>query len=73
MKVNNTNDFSKRTASQVNSILKANGIIGQVFNLGDNKEFELRLEPEIKTLMKLKMAGFLRTGTTSKSIYFKTF
>lgn len=73
MKTNNNNDFSKRTASQINSILKANGIIGKVWNLGDNREFEVCVKPEIQTLMKLKSIGFIRTATTSNSIYLKAF
>lgn len=74
MKTNNTNDFSKRTAAQIKSILKANGINAKVENKGDNRLFYVEAMPTIKNLMIVKISGFIRTGTIAdKGIYIKAF
>ena len=70
---NNPNDFSKRTSAQVRSILRKNGLDCKVWNLGDNREFELELKPGIKNLMMIKSLGFIRTSTTTNSVYIKAF
>jgi hypothetical protein len=47
-KVNNSNNFGKRTASQINSILKSNGLDWKAENLGDGRTFDVRIESNIK-------------------------
>lgn len=74
MTTNNTNDFTKRTASQIKAILKSNAIaFDYVENQGDNRQFQIGIESNIKNLMKLKQAGFIRIDTTPNTITVKTF
>lgn len=70
---NNNNDFSKRKASQVRSILRKNELDCKVWACGDGREFELVLKPTIQNLMKIKLLGFIRTTITSETIYVKAF
>ena len=58
MKINNINNFSKRTASQVASILKANGIPFKPENLGDGRTFYIN-DTNIKTRIGIKKSGFI--------------
>lgn len=58
-KVNDNNNFGKRTASQVNSILKSNGIDCKAENLGDGRTFGVKIESNIKNRYTLKKAGFI--------------
>ena len=61
LKVNNQNDSSKRTAVNIKSILKSNGIeFSLVINDGDNRQFTIITPNTIQTKMKIKQAGFLR-------------
>ena len=58
-KVNNSNNFVKRTAPQVTSILKANGFDCKAENLGDGRTFDVLIESTIKNRYALKKAGFI--------------
>jgi hypothetical protein len=58
-KVNNSNNFGKRTASQVSSILKSNGFDCKAENLGDGRTFDVKIESNIKNRYALKKAGFI--------------
>jgi uncharacterized protein (DUF983 family) len=70
---NNTNDFSKRTAAQVASILKANGLVLKCENLGDGKTFSV-LDTTLKTRIALKKCGFIlnTSNQSDKYLTFKT-
>ena len=73
MKTNNTNDFSKRTASQVASVLNANGITIKPENLGDGRTFYIN-DTSIKTRFAIKKAGFILelSKANDKGLIFKT-
>lgn len=73
-KLNNTNNFGKRTASQVSSILKSNGFDCKAENSGDGRTFHIQIESNIKNRYALKKMGFiLCLGKESdKFITFKT-
>ena len=73
MKTNNKNDFSKRTQSQVASILISNGVTAKPENLGDGRNFYLR-DTSIKTRMAIKKAGFilLLSDESDKGVTFRT-
>jgi len=58
MRKNNTNDFSKRTASQVASILIANGVAFKPENFGDGRTFYVN-DSGIRTRFGIKKAGFI--------------
>lgn len=58
MKTNNTNNFIKRTQSQVASILIANGVPFKPENLGDGRTFYVN-DSSIKTRVGIKKAGFI--------------
>lgn len=63
MKKNDTNNFSKRTASQVRSILRSNGLDAHCLNLGNNRTFSVYVEDTITNRVLIKNAGFiLRRG-----------
>ena len=71
-KKNDTNNYAKRTASTIKSILKSNNIeFTDVYNDGDNNQFSIMTPNTIITKMKLKQAGFIRLFTTSNSIIIK--
>lgn len=72
---NDTNNFAKRTASQVGAICRANGIYALISNLGDGRTFDIRVDSNIKNRFLLKQAGFiLKLGAaTDKYIIVKTF
>ena len=72
MKTNNSNDFSKRTASQIKAITKQK-FDGKVYNLGDNRLFMIEAENTILNRMKLKQLGFILDDGGSSGIYFKAF
>ena len=74
MKTNNTNDFSKRTASQVASVLNANGITIKPENLGDGRTFYIN-DTSIKTRVALKKAGFIleTSKENDKGLIFKAY
>jgi hypothetical protein len=61
---NNKNNFAKRTASQVKSILAKNGIDCKVENLGDNRTFFLNIVPTLKVRVLLSEIGFILCRTT---------
>jgi sugar lactone lactonase YvrE len=73
MKTNNTNDFSKRTQSQIASILIANGVSFKPENLGDGRTFYIN-DTSIKTRFAIKKAGFILEVSKSKDkgLIFKT-
>lgn len=73
MKTNNTNDFSKRTQSQIASILIANGIGFKPENLGDGRTFYIN-DISIKTRFAIKKAGFILevSKANDKGLIFKT-
>jgi hypothetical protein len=73
--LNNKNDFSKRTASQVKSLLVKNGIDCNVDNLGDNRTFFLNLVPTIQVRVLLTEIGFIlcRTNAGDKTINVKCY
>jgi zona occludens toxin (predicted ATPase) len=73
LKLNNQNDSSKRTASQVKAITKQKFENAKVYNTGDGRMFEIEVENSILNRMKLKQLGFILEGTTTSSIYFKAF
>ena len=58
-KLNDSNNFSKRNASQVNAILSSAGLNCKVENLGDGRNFIVKIENNIKNRFSLKKAGFL--------------
>jgi len=73
MKTNNTNDFSKRTQSQIASILIANGVAFKPENLGDGRTFYVN-DTSIKTRVAIKKAGFILevSKANDKGLIFKT-
>jgi len=74
MKINDTNNFKKRTVSTIKSILKSNNILFEmVINDGDNNQFSIICNANIKTKMQLKQAGFIRLYSDSNSITVKCF
>ena len=74
MKRNNTNDFSKRTQSQIASILISNGIAFKPESLGDGRTFYVN-DTSIKTRVRIKKAGFLLdlSKNTDKGLTFKAY
>ena len=74
MKTNNTNDFSKRTQSQIASILIANGVMFKPENLGDGRTFYVN-DASIKTRFAIKKAGFILevSKANDKGLIFKTY
>ena len=74
MKMNNSNDFAKRNANTVNSILKSNGIEFKAQNTGDGRLFHIQ-NNDFKTRFLLKKAGFLlqRCKEDDKNCYFSCF
>ena len=75
MKVNNPDNYSKRTVAQVKSILKANGADVFVENLGDGRSFWVGLPSTLKNRVALKKMGFLlaRSEDGDKSIIIRTY
>ena len=60
-KTNDTNNFAKRTAGTIKSILNSNDIpYTHVDNDGDSNQFSITTPNTIKTKMQLKQAGFIR-------------
>ena len=57
--MNNKTNYGKRTANQVNSILKANDIDAKSINLGNGIEFDIRIESNLRNRFALKKAGFI--------------
>tara|TARA_R100000541_G_scaffold39136_1_gene46986 strand:- start:11352 stop:11576 length:225 start_codon:yes stop_codon:yes gene_type:complete len=74
MKTNNTNDFSKRTQSQIASILISNGIAFNPENMGDGRTFYIN-DTTIKTRVGLKKAGFILdlSNVNDKGLTFKAY
>ncbi len=73
MKTNNPNDFSKRTQSQVASILISNGVLFKPENLGDGRTFYVN-DTSVKTRFAIKKAGFILelSKADDKGLIFKT-
>lgn len=71
---NDTNNFAKRTAAQVNAILAANGILHKAESLGDGNSFQITGTSDIKTRFALKKAGFilLCSNAGDTTLTFKT-
>jgi hypothetical protein len=71
---NNTNDSSKRTASQVAAILIANGCPFKPENTGDGRKFLVN-DTSFRTLVQIKKAGFIlhQSNATDKVLYFSAF
>jgi hypothetical protein len=59
MKTNDKNLHGNRTATQIKSILKSNGINCKVDNLGSGREFDIVIESTIKNRYLLKKIGFI--------------
>ena len=59
MKTNNKNNFGKRTANQINSILKSNGIEAKAINQGDGNSFNVYIESNLHNRFALKKSGFI--------------
>lgn len=55
--MNNTNNFGKRTANQVNAILREIGIDAKSENLGDGRTFDIKIADTIKNRFLLKKKG----------------
>lgn len=74
MKTNNTNDFSKRTQSQIDSILISNGVLSKPESLGDGRTFYVH-DSGIKTRFALKKAGFILelSKANDKGLIFKAY
>jgi sugar lactone lactonase YvrE len=74
MKTNNTNDFSKRTQSQIASILISNGVAFKPENLGDGRTFYVN-DTSIKTRVGIKKAGFILdlSNNMDKGLTFKAY
>lgn len=74
MKTNNTNDFSKRTASQVASILISNGVAFKPESLGDGRTFYIN-DASLKTRFAIKKSGFILelSKATDKGLIFKAY
>ena len=74
MKTNNTNDFSRRTQSQIASILILNGIAFKPENMGDGRTFYIN-DTTIKTRVGLKKAGFILdlSNSNDKGLTFKAY
>lgn len=74
MKTNDTNNFEKRTASQVKSILNEYGLslLIDIDNQGDGNLFSAN-DNSIKTRVILKKAGFIldRCNAGDKICYFR--
>ena len=58
MKTNNQNDFTKRTQSQIASILISNGVAFKCENLGDGRTFYVN-DSTLRTRLGIKKAGFI--------------
>ena len=73
MKKNNSNDASKRTENQINSILRSQGIKFKATNEGDGRKFSIP-DASLKTRIAIKKAGFilLRSIETDATLYFVT-
>ena len=73
MKTNNTNDFSKRTQSQIASILISNNVAFKPEGLGDGRTFYVN-DTSIKTRVAIKKAGFILevSKANDKGLIFKT-
>ena len=71
MKLNDKNDFAKRTANTVNSILSANGIELKAINNGDGNMFYIN-QNDLKTRILVKKSGFIlqRSEQNAKQLYF---
>jgi hypothetical protein len=72
MKTNDTNNFAKRTASQVTAILRTHGITEKAENMGDGRHFCIAGD-KFRTKVAVMKAGFILEGQTSGTIYFRTF
>lgn len=72
--INNSNDCSKRTASQVNAVLSACGIELKAENQGDGILFSVPCN-SLKARISIKKAGFIlqRSEANDKICYFKAF
>mgnify|MGYP006054426141 FL=1 len=73
MKTSNTNDFSKRTQSQIAAILIANGVAFKPENLGDGRTFYIN-DTSVKTRVAIKKSGFILevSKAKDKGLIFKT-
>tara|TARA_S200002703_G_C3802892_1_gene248273 strand:- start:8032 stop:8256 length:225 start_codon:yes stop_codon:yes gene_type:complete len=74
MRINDTNDFSKRTQSKVASILISHGIAFKPENLGDGRTFYIN-DSTIKTRVGIKKAGFILdlSNQNDKGLTFKAY
>lgn len=72
MKTNDTNNFEKRTATQVKSILNEYKLNIEIENQGDGNLFSVN-DNSIKTRVALKQAGFIldRCNAGEKICYFR--
>jgi len=74
MKTNNQNDFTKRTQSQIASILISNGVAFKCENLGDGRTFYVN-DSTLRTRLGIKKAGFILCLSTmnDKGLTFKAY
>jgi hypothetical protein len=70
--INSTNNFQKRTVHSVKAVLKNYIDLSnhQIENMGDNNLFSVT-NATIQTKMAIKMAGFIRQGSSGHVTYFK--
>jgi hypothetical protein len=73
MTTNNRNNTAKRTATQINSILKAFGIESKSENLGNGNNF--CIENTLFNRVNLKKAGFILhlSNVSDKTVVFSCF
>ena len=73
-KMNDSNDSSKRTATQIAAILKSHGIDAKPENMGDGRTFCIR-GTGLRTRIAVKRAGFkLELGRAGdKHLIFKAY
>lgn|GEM_PF-5068738 len=75
MKTNDTNNFAKRTASQVTAILRTHGVTEKAENTGDGRHFCIVSE-KFGTRVAVKRAGFIlerQDARACSTIYFRAF
>lgn len=70
---NDINDYSKRTATRVASILKSNGLVLMPENLGDGNIFYIA-DSSLSTRLIIKRSGFIlcRSNDGDKGVTFKS-
>jgi hypothetical protein len=72
--MNDTNNYAKRTATQVKSLLNRFGLLDgtAVENMGDGIHFNVT-NPDLKNLVAAKKAGFIRCSVAKNTFIIKCF